>query len=402
MALALLGSPVNSKAMGLTWVLLVLAGAWGWINRHDTATPKADYPWAKVWLVCVTAALLIKTVPMLYWSDPWEERHGELRLLFGACALYALLRTTNLTRNTLIMLAHALTLSSALGLAWVIVWGREGAPTHPIPWAGAMAMVSALLLALSLKSDFSRLLRRIWLFGGLLAMLAVLSSQSRGAYGIVLWWLIVCLHHLWSHRPPFQPVAQAAPAPAWHRWAWLAAVCIGVGLLSQTPILERPTQSIEDAMKELRLSQQSATEGANSSVGARLYMWQQSLEAIKTSPWLGHGRTARKNLLMEWAQSANSHEIKRLGHVHNEYLNQLVDHGVWGLTSQLIYLAGLCWISWLLFQRAQGTAALAVAGMAFVHMTTSITNVNFAHNYYTAALSFFVSLSLWLTTLRKH
>jgi len=29
-----------------------------------------------------------------------------------------------------------------------------------------------------------------------------------------------------------------------------------------------------------------------------------------------------------------------------------------------------------------------LAGMAFIHMTTSLTNVNFAHNYYTASLSF--------------
>jgi hypothetical protein len=44
-------------------------------------------------------------------------------------------------------------------------------------------------------------------------------------------------------------------------------------------------------------------------------------------------------------------------------------------------------------------AALAVGGMAFVHMTSSLTNVNFAHNYYTASLSLFVSLSLCLSQL---
>jgi O-antigen ligase len=401
LGLALMLSSLNSKLMGLAWLMLVLAGLWGAFQKRRLPTPLVDHPWIASWLWIATAALLIKTVPMLYWSDPWEERHGELRLLLGAWALYGLVGWQSLTRNTLVILAHALSLSSALGLFWVLAYGRTELATHHIPWAGAMAMVSALLLALSLKSDFAPALRRIWWVGGLLAVMAVLSSQSRGAYGIVLWWLMVGLHHLWSRRRCSKPVALASPVSAWRKWTWLIGVCVGVGLLSQTPVLERPNQSIQDAVKELQMSHQSATEAANTSVGARLYMWQQSLEAIEASPFWGHGRVARKNLLMEWAQSADSHEVKRLGHVHNEYLNQLVDHGVWGLASQWVYLLGLWWISWRLLRRTHVTAALAVAGMTFVHMSTSITNVNFAHNYYTAALSLFVGLSLWLSTLRK-
>ena len=134
-------------------------------------------------------------------------------------------------------------------------------------------------------------------------------------------------------------------------------------------------------------------------MGARLYMWQQSLIAIEQSPWIGHGHDGRKSLMQQWAQSAQSDEVRRLGHVHNEYLHQLLDHGLLGLCSQLLYLAGLALLGWRLLKHQQHAAGLALSGMAFVHLTSSLSNVNFAHNYYTASLALMIGLSLWLTRL---
>jgi O-antigen ligase len=388
--------------MGLAWLLLVLAGAWAAARHWSQSSAMGDFPWAKTWCLVATVALFVKSVPMLYWSDSWDERHGELRLFFGAWAVYGLIRWWRLERSILIILAHALTLSSAFGLVWVILLGRYQLATHHIPWAGVMAMVSALLLALALKSDFPLGQRRLWLCGGGLAVMAVLSSQSRGAYGIVLWWLLVGMHHLLTHSPQAATTTgSVTPMPVWRKWLWVGVVCLGFLGLSQTPVIERPAQSLQDAVEEIRLSRESVTEGANSSVGARLYMWQQSMDAIADAPWIGHGREARKSLLQTWGQAAKSHEVQRLGHVHNEYLNQLVDHGLWGLASQLLYLAGLFWISWQLHKRKQAVAAFSVSGMAFMHMTSSLSNVNFSHNYYTAAFSMLVGLSLWLTSLHR-
>ena len=259
-------------------------------------------------------------------------------------------------------------------------------------------MISALLLALSLKSDFSQTHRRLWFFGGLLAVMAVLASQSRGAYGIVFWWLAVGLHHLWAHRQNLQgPNGLRHFTP--RRLTFVAVILLCLASLSQTPVFQRPAQSLQDAVNEIRVSSQSTAEGANSSVGARLYMWQNSLVAIKQSPWIGHGHDTRKELLRQWAEAAHSDEIKRLGHVHNEYLHQLIDHGLWGLGSQLVYLGGLLLICWQMQQKGYKTAALSLAGMVFIHFTVSLSNVNFAHNYYTISLSLFVGLSLWLSRL---
>lgn len=399
-ALVLVFSSLSTKALGAAWLLLLLGGIWAWVkNRGAKSTPYVP-TWFFIWLVITALALALKTFPMLYWSDPWAERHGELRLFLGALSIYALAKWLPLERKNLIFIAYALCISSAMGLAWVLAYGRGALTTHPIPWAGSMAMVSAMLLALSLKSDFSKNQRSIWFAGGLLAVMAVLSSQSRGAYGIVIWWLCIGSHHLWTLSNVKSPAPHNVSKPLSPRkWLLLVGFLTILGLLTQTPVLERPLQSLQDALHEIGISQQSRESGSNSSVGARLYMWQKSLIVIEESPWIGHGHDNRKQHLLDWAEAAQSDEIKRLGHVHNEYLHQLIDHGLWGLGSQIFYLAGLVIATWHLLQTKHNAAALSVAGMAFIHVTTSMTNVNFAHNYYTASLSLFVGLSLWLTRL---
>lgn len=383
--------------MGLAWILITGLGIVAGSIHLRTAHKNTGPSWLHVWLICTGLALVFKVGLTAYWSDPWGERHGELRLFLGALAVYGLIYLQPFSRKVLVHFAHALSLSSALGLFWVTWHDRGALPTHHIPWAGSLAMVSAFLLALSLKSDFSLGCRRLWFLGGLFAVMAVLASQSRGAYAIVFWWLGVCVHHVFV-RPSVLASFKGRTQPT---NIFVGSIVLFMALLvfAQTAVFERASQSLHDAAQEISVSQQSTAQGSNSSVGARIYMWQQSLAAIAESPWIGHGHDGRRQLLEDWADAADSREIKRLGHVHNEFMHQWIDHGLWGLSSQLLYLLGLVLLAWRLHRKNLGTAALAVGGIAFVHLTGSMTNVNFAHNYYTASLSLFVSLSLWLSQL---
>ena len=401
--LSLALSSLSSKAMGLAWLLMVLTGLWAGVRSLRSGQSLHTPEWVRMWLGVCTLVLILKSVPMLYWSDPWAERHGELRLILGALAIYALVASDLKMRPRLLsQLAYALSLSSLMGLIWVSVYDRDAVTTHPIPWAGGMAMVSACLLAMGLKSDYGPRARRLWLIGGLLAVLAVLASRSRGAFGIVIWWMLVCGHHFWRHR------FHASDKPLWqdigrrYRSVMAAVVILMAGgwALSYTPVLQRPFSAVQEAVTQLEVSSASASAGANSSVGSRIFMWQHSLMAIQDSPWIGYGRDGRKQLLNQWADEAHSEEIHRLGHVHNEYLNQLIDHGLWGLASQLCLLLGLVWLCWALVRAQETTAALALSGVTFVHFTASFFNVNFAHNYYTASLSTLIGLCLWMPRLR--
>lgn len=377
--------------MGAAWVLLVVVGFWGaWRTRQTNTTDTA--PWIKTWLIACAIAMVLKTVPTLYWADPWAERQGEIRLLLGALAVWGLTRWRGLDALAIGRISHALTISSALGLTWVLIYGRGQLCTNAIPWAVSMAMVSGWLLAISLRSDAPTPQRWFWLLGGLLALLAVLASQSRGAFGIVAWWGGTLVHHAWQNRHHTHSNRRLMMQTLVVTTALLAAIWA----LSVTPVLQRPAQSLREAVREIAHSQKSAAAGSNSSVGSRLYMWQRSHEAIAQSPWIGHGRDGRLHSLATWAIQGNSTEVSRLGHLHNEYLNQLVDHGLWGLASQLSYIMGLLWMVKQLVQTRQKTAAQVIGCIAFMHTMSSMGNVNFAHNYYTTALSMMVILTLWL------
>lgn len=387
----LAASSLSTKAMGGAWVVLVIAGFWAlWRTRHAD-TPDTS-PWLKTWLMATALAFMLKTIPTLYWSDPWAERHGEIRFLVGAVAVWGLYRWRLLDNLNAGRIAHALSLSSALGLIWVWTYGRGEVCTHPIPWAVSMGMVSGWLLALGLDRVHSVKDRVLWLLGGLLAMLAVLASQSRGAFGIVLWWAVALMHQAWLHRHSLLLHRRRLAHVLWAT----AALVVAIWMLSHTPVLQRPAQSMRDAVEQITLSQKSAEVGANSSVGSRLYMWQRSQEAIAQSPWIGYGHDGRKQALARWAEDAHSEEIQKLGHLHNEYLNQLMDHGLWGLASQLAYIVGLLVMARQLLQAQQPTAAMAIGCVCFMHLSSSMSNVNFAHNYYTATLSLMVMLGLWL------
>jgi O-antigen ligase len=387
---------VHSKAMGLAWVAIVLTALGLGFFYFNQTRNQATSMWACAWLKVACVVLLLKTIPMLYWADPWSARHGELRLILGALGTYVIARSGLFSGiGFRLQIGYVLTWSSVIGLIWVIVYGRGGVPSHPIPWAASMAMVSALLLAMALKSDAGLRHRRIWFSGGVCAVLAVLTSQSRGAFGIVVWWLLVCGVHFYRQFSTQTDFQTAAPRKILRHFSiFLLALVSFFWAISYTPIAQRPLLSIHAGIDEFLISKESPIKGANSSVGARIFMWGKAIQAIQESPWIGHGQTGRKQLISDWAEEADSPEIQGLSHVHNEFLNQWIDHGLWGLASQLWLLIGLMWICRKLYTAQEHTAAFGLGGMAFVHLTASLSNVNFGHDYYTACFSTLVGLCI--------
>ena len=389
-------SSLSGAALGLAWAWTVLFGLWQlWAQRHSNLRVSPPlFIW--VWLLASAVALSLKMAMTLHWGEPWQDRHGEIRMLLSATAawgLYGYLQPSPRQRVLWIQwISHALSLFALTGLLVVLWFNRTGLTTHPIPWAGVMAIVSCWLLAVGLDDEHSGLCRNIWLAGGLLAVLAVLASQSRGVFVVVAWWLAILGYRAWQH---LRAHPQSVPTPR-KLLTTATAVCVSLIALAQTPVLERPIAALRDAFFEVQLSSRSAEAAANSSVGARLYMWQRGVDAIAQAPWLGHGVKGTRRLLLEWAEDAQSHELARLAHLHNEYLNQLVEHGALGLSSQLLYLLALLVMVRSLKKAQQPSAAAALAGILVVHAFGSISNVNFAHNYYTTGLSLMMALTIGL------
>lgn len=398
-ALALLA--LSPKAAGLAWVLLVLGLAWQGARARwrVPASAHTNAPvWVRTWLAVSVLAWLCQAVMVLYWHDPWGERHGEIRLVLSALALWAASAVAApLPSALLAQAATALGATAWAGLVWVLVGGRDSLSAHPIPWAVAMGLVSVWLLAMGLCTvGASAGQRRWWLAGGLAALMAVLASRSRGAFGVLLWWALVVSVWAWRQRRRSRSDTGAGvPSGRWRApgSALLAGVVV-LTLLVWTPVVQRPLQALQEAVNEVAQADVSPAQGAQTSVGARLYLWEHSLALIAQSPWLGHGRAARMAHLQAWADEAQSDLVRELGHVHNEFLHQWLDHGVLGLFSQLLYIVGGLVLALQLRRAGQCRSALALAGLVFMHASASLSNVNFAHNHYTSVLSLLMLLAL--------
>jgi O-antigen ligase len=408
LTLLLAASTLNTKTPGFAWLLFMLAGLWAWWQSRRASDspgqalevavtlPENSYrSLAKIWLLTTLAALLLKTVPMLYWADPWEERHAELRLCLGALGLYGLcqlpserLRRNYLNANYMAWVGTGLAVACFLALWLVLTKGSNAAPTNRIPWAAALTLSTCTLLTLARVSMDARL-RYLWLAASFAGLLAVLASDVRGAFGLALVWPVLALY-LFKVKP-----SATLPHARLKAGLKVTAALLLVAVLIPSPFVQKPLERMQIAWPEWQASQISAALGANTSVGARLYMWQRSLGATLQSPWIGYGREGRLSQVRQWGDEASSPVVKSLGHLHNEYLHTLLDHGLWGLASLLSYSLGLV----LMVRKLRATGdiknkslAAGLASVLFLHMSAALSNMNFAHNYYPTILSLAVTL----------
>lgn len=241
---------------------------------------------------------------------------------------------------------------------------------------------------MALAENQSALRRRIWLFGAACGIGAVILSQSRGAFLVIPWCGLVYAW-FWHHRKYSSRVG-------FHR-TLLALFC------SVTVLLVSAWWAPGDILR-MRQAAQDITEfqtagNYNTSVGARLYLWEMAWKGIQQSPWIGIGGTERLRRIKH-AGDAESREnltkfseVHSLGHVHNQYLHSAWDGGMIGLAAFLALLIGMA-IATRQLTRIDSGAAWQLGGVLFMHATSNLTNVNLAHNYYALALSLAVVVPL--------
>lgn len=376
-ALAL--ASVSTKWAGAAWLLLLVWGlAVGWRSAR-VLTPIDIQSSATAWLLVCALALLVRAVPVMFWNDPWAERHAEFRLLLGALGIWGLTRGKGVSTAWAL---HGLAIAGGFGLGLTLWDGRGSLPTNPIPWAGGLAMMCLLLLHGAVLVAKLHLQRWAWGLGAGAALAGVLVSETRGAYGVAIWAVAWLLWH-WRKQLSFKSLALAVVVTA--------ALLVG---LRNTTLVQAPLNRVLTAVSEMQGSQTQQEGAQNSSVGARVELWKLAAQAVPEKPWLGHGHDERLNMIKKWGRDHDSEVVTSLGHMHNQYLNDLMDHGVLGLISGLIYILGLTGLAMWLLKRKQAFAGWTLGGVAFMHATASLTNVNFAHNYYPTIMSIVVGLAL--------
>jgi O-antigen ligase len=380
--LLLVLTPINSKLAGACWLSLSLLGIWSFKNAPVQGAT-VEFSAAKGWFFACLSALALRAVPQFYWGDSWGERHAEFRLLFGAFGLLGLVHYARFTSAQLKWLGYALVLALWAGFGWMLFFGAALAPTNQIPWGASMSLLVCVVLALTFSASSKRMpVRLFYASGVVVGVCAVLLSQARGSYGIVLW---VAGFVLWHY---------ATSGIKWR--ALISRVLVGliaVTLLVQISpqLISIPTQRIQLAVQEFSAMDSTKEASMNTSVGIRLYLWRRAVEEVPDHLVLGVGRETRMASIQRWGAEANSAAAQTLGHLHNNYIEELFDQGLVGLGSFMSFLAGLLYMV-IRLRKVQPMAALGIAGILFMHSTSSLTNVNFAHNYYPTSLSIAVFL----------
>ena len=400
-AITLALAPMSTKLGGLSWVLFSLMGAWAFwgserilqskLTQQGVFSPSAAEEAARIWLFACLVATAIRIIPHAFWQDNWDRRHAEIRLVIGALATVALVKWPpfyRLTRFQLISSGYSLALACWVGMGVTMVYGRD-TPLHAIAWAVSLSFLVCLLAPMVVHLEVPSSHRKFWLLSVLMGAVGVVLSQSRGVYGLLIW-LALTAYVAASNRTLLQFSTLKS------RTLWICGLLfLGfIWVLSTKPVwFTSVFQRMSEGWVEVVLAQSNLNEAANTSVGSRLFLWSKALDAIEAQPWLGYGKENSIAMIKQWGVEIDSFQIQKLGHLHHEFLDAWVSHGLMGILSLLVLAMGMGLVVhklWVPHQRA----AQGVLGILFMHLTAGLSNTNMVHNYYGAMLSLSVALAL--------
>lgn len=395
---ALTLSAVSTKIAGLAWLTLVILGLVNWCSNESGRNFKAQELAPKerairlavnIWLLATCVALILKAIPMLYWESPWNERHPELRLLLGAIGLFGLIQN-RIPQNLISKIGISGGCACISAFTLLILQGPDGAPTHRIAWASgfALCILATLSFSFYFKDWRMYILLGTTLIGafGVVLLSGVRGAMILGPIWLLNWFLsLIILNKFTGRSPRFNlNILRAA----------IIFIAIILILLYEMQIYSIAESRINLAFIEVSAFFTNEPNTQNTSVGARLHLWRESINIIENNIIWGTGLEQRIALIHSWGDKLESPVIRGLGHLHNEYLQSLMEHGLWGLMSFLSYTMGILFVATTLWRGDLKIAAISLFSIAVMHSVASITNMNFAHNYYPTLLSLSISITI--------
>ncbi|CAL60764.1 Conserved hypothetical protein, putative exported protein [Herminiimonas arsenicoxydans] len=377
-------SPLHTKALGIAWLGFFFWGIASTAGAQRTA--RNGNRASIIWLGACITALLLAGVCALIWHESSDILNPQIRLLVPALSAYLILRKGNLAPQARIYLMHAIALAGITAFIWTAYLSlsgqdvRSSLASNAIPWAVACSFYACLLLPAALAEQQSMLRRWLWLCAVACAVIAVVLSQSLGAFLIIPWCALLCIWFWHRHR-----VRSSGRLPIIAQLASAIALILASAWWAPGDLLKLHKTAQE-------ISEVRTTQNYNTSTGARLYMWNLAWQGFQHSPWIGVGSAERIRRLQHAGEDEANPDLSKLavvrgvGHVHNQYLNAALDGGLLGLASLLALLIGLAMATRRLAQTDQ-VAAWQMGGLLLMHASASMSNVNFLHNYYVMALS---------------
>jgi len=275
------------------------------------------------WLFGATSAAI-----SIGYGTHWHILAPHLPFFIYPLMVWAFLKTPNINGQWLVWGAA---LGALLGFAYSahmhfnVGIDRPSLHRSAITY-GNTGVLLAGICWLSLIFSHNKLHKWLLFFAGVAGIGVSLLSGSRGG------WLSILILVLFMWR--------AGAHTTLGRWKWpvLGLVCaaiVGAALSPKLPINERLQQAVHEVTQYVQHGE------SNTSVGARLAMWEFAASIATEKPILGFGYQGARDRWQEAIDTGVYTSPIGGGHFHNEMIERYITTGLVGLSlTLLVYAAG--------------------------------------------------------------
>ena len=317
---------------GQSAIVLLLTMLYVFIAKRKKSTNLTLYKEEKIFLYLVFVFWLLQLFGTLYQPEGYEFENARaqlksfdypMRWLLLLPVFFLLRRYLVDWRVMAIGMSIGVFISVAIATHQVHVLGLDrayGTSNHTIPFAELMVATDLLLWMLMVYAwnNGNKIISTILLVASLAGFYGSLLSVTRGAWLAYVFMIIIWLFYIFKNS--FSDRRRLFSAPIVARLLLAGLVFFAVSQTSQYQVLKSRTAGTVNNL----------TEGSyNSAAGARLVIYQDAFEVIKTHPF-GIGTD---NFLA--IEQSNDNAFSQ---AHNELINLWVENGIQGVITLLLLL----------------------------------------------------------------
>jgi O-antigen ligase len=361
-------------------------------NSFSSSRSGADIASASsVLMIFCLLAFILKSIPSIYWGESPFSNNFEIRILLASIAAYLIshLKINFTLSNNVIIISTVGAIYFSIPHTLLYANKSMHPPYHIISWMGGITFFCSLALFGTLQKNLG--LKLFSFVGMTIGCLLVYLSGIRATYPIPV---LILAAALILNRDLIKKNLGIL---------LIVGICISSAFffLNGHEIIKKRVSTGFNDINLIIANQGSPELFANSSLGARFYMWKKSIEIGMTSPIVGIGQIEARKVVKEWGASIDANVVARQRHVHNDYAQSFIDHGLLGLSSWLFIIAGITLAS-LIIMKSSFNAGLILLLISFGHAFMTFFNTNSAHNNYPTFLALSLVIFFKITNAETH
>lgn len=289
----------------------------------------------------------------------------EMRALIGVTLFIIVFPYQSLTKKAMQWIVLIGSISIFINSLYFNIYlgiDRHAGYINPIPYATACALISVIAFSLLIEKSPAKekLLPSI---AFLLSLPPIILSETRGIWlaltiSIVSIIIVKCI----TNPPSIKQLLFTVTCTT--------IITISGGLLFKDKLVQRYANTVYEITK-------IQSNNYNTSVGIRLQLWMLAPELIKIEPLLGHGNEQQKILKIKLDNNDISNQVFNYAsqHYHNQFLNNMVKSGIFGL----VLILGILFYPLMVIKSLPPLDKHITIGLVSLFFIAGLTDVPFNH-----------------------